>query len=503
MNANRKPPEVVAREYLRVSVDRSGQARSTDEQHAENQAAAESLDWSLGEPYRDDGRSASRYARKAREDFGRLIEDLERDRFGAGVLMLWESSRGSRKVGEWVRLIDLCEQRGVLIHVTTHNRTYDPANGRDRRSLLEDSVDSEYESHKTSLRARRTMAANAAEGRPHGPVPYGYRRVYDQRTGRLLAQEPEPAEAAVIRELFDRIVKGHSLRAIAADFASRSVRSRTGKVFTAQYLRSFLVNPAYAGQRLHVPGRQHSNTASAIKAENVHVVDAQWEPLVPRATFLAVQRIVSAPDRRTNRPGRGVHLLSMIARCDPCGRPLAAATPKKSGHQRAYRCHGKGCVQVDQAALDDYAEAVMLGYLARPDVYEALSRRDTDDVELGVARDEVASIRAELDDLADQVGRGELSATLAGRAEPGITARLKAAEAREAELSTPSVLRGLITPGSDVRRRWKAAPMSTKRSIARILLSPEILGELRVTRSPKPGRPVPVAERVVWRRSSA
>jgi site-specific DNA recombinase len=40
-----------------------------------------------------------------------LIADLEQDRFGAQVLMIWESSRGSRRVGEWVRLLELCEQR--------------------------------------------------------------------------------------------------------------------------------------------------------------------------------------------------------------------------------------------------------------------------------------------------------------------------------------------------------------------------------------------------------
>ena len=55
-------------------------------------------------------------------------------------MMSWESSRGSRRVGEWVNLLELCEQRSVSIHVVTRNRTYDPANGRDRRSLLEFSI---------------------------------------------------------------------------------------------------------------------------------------------------------------------------------------------------------------------------------------------------------------------------------------------------------------------------------------------------------------------------
>src|SRR4051794_35979397 len=89
---------LVAREYLRVSVDRSGRARSLDEQHNDNAAVADREGWSLGAAYRDEALSASRYARKARGGFADLLSDLDAGRFGAGVLGMWESSRGSRKV---------------------------------------------------------------------------------------------------------------------------------------------------------------------------------------------------------------------------------------------------------------------------------------------------------------------------------------------------------------------------------------------------------------------
>ena len=191
------------REYLRVSLDRSGRARSIEEQHDDNQAAAEARGVTLGKPYQDKSVSASRYSSKIRDGFGQLLVDLEKGRFAADELWVWESSRGSRKVGEWVTLIELCEQRRIKIHVVTHGRTYDPGNSRDRRSLLEDAVDSEYESGKISVRLKRAAAANAAAGKPHGRAPYGYRRRYDERTRKMIAQEPDPIEAPVIRELFE------------------------------------------------------------------------------------------------------------------------------------------------------------------------------------------------------------------------------------------------------------------------------------------------------------
>jgi len=95
-----QPPPTSAREYLRVSVDRSGEERSNEDQHADNLAAAPTFGIdSFGEPYRDKG-SASRHARKARDDFPRLIDDLTTGNFGADILVLWESSQSSRKVSE-------------------------------------------------------------------------------------------------------------------------------------------------------------------------------------------------------------------------------------------------------------------------------------------------------------------------------------------------------------------------------------------------------------------
>jgi hypothetical protein len=396
-------------------------------------------------------------------------------------------------VSEWVTLLELCEAAGVRIHVTTHNRTYDPANHRDRRSMLEDAVDSEYESGKTSERTTRSNGSRAAAGQVHGRIPYGYTRRYDPTTRRLVAQDPEPDEARVVAELFHRIVGGHSLRAIAADFEARGVRTRSGRVFSPQHLRSLAVNHTYAGLRVHDPNRGPNRTKLT---DGAQITDGVWPALVDRATFLAVQRVLNAPERKTTRPGRARHLLSMIAKCAVCGGPLSARS-RPGGVE--YQCHEGGHVRVDYADLNDYATRAMLGYLARPDNADWLTRGD-DDADLIAAREQVAGIRAELDDLADRVGAGKLSATLAARAEPGILNRLRDAERREADLSSPSVLRGLIAPGVDVARRWKAAEMSTRREVARLLLAPDLLGELRVLRSPSRGHRAPIKDRVEWAR---
>jgi DNA invertase Pin-like site-specific DNA recombinase len=467
-----------ASEYLRVSFDRTGRERSNDEQHTDNLAAAPSFGIDrFAKPYRDTG-SASRHARKRRDDFDRLLDDLDTGRFDADVLMLWESSRGSRKTGEWVDLLDRCEHAGVRIAVTTHGRVYDPTNARDRRSLLEDAVDSEYESAKTSQRTKRTARDHAAAGMPHGRIPYGYRRIYDPTTRRLVRQEADPTEAPVVVELYQRLAAGHSLTAIARDFEARGITSRgSAKVpacpFVAQTLRGIALAPVYRGQRVHSPGGRKVGT-NRHDAEQTY--DATWPALVDDDLWYAVHARLTDPARVTTRPGRAKHLLSMIARCDLCSGPLVSTD--RYGARR-YQCNA-GHVLIHADKLDAWAEDQVLSLLTRPDVLQRLLPQAVDDKAMADARDDVARIRAEHDDLIAQVADGKLSARLAAGAEPGIVARLDLAEQRVRELTTPVGLRQLIDPGPQVVEQWDTLTMEVRREIVRLLFVKGLLGVLSV-----------------------
>jgi site-specific DNA recombinase len=223
---------------------------------------------------------------------------------------LWESSRGSRKVGEWVDLLDLLTAVGKTVWVHGHSRLYDPRNARDRRTLLEDAVDSEYEVAKSSDRILRTTRNNAAEGRPHGQAPFGYIRVYNERTRALIGQEPH-----LRRRLWSRKCSTGSSKGTLSPRSRRTSRhaafetapeSRTDKRICGSG-RSTRPTQAGASTRRRCGARRLEPGVTGI--------DAIWEPLVSRGDFLAVQEILSNPSRKTgSRPGRARHLVSMIAR---------------------------------------------------------------------------------------------------------------------------------------------------------------------------------------------
>lgn len=484
---------LTAREYLRVSVDRSGTERSPEEQHTEHAETAAELGISLGKPYKDIG-SASRYAKKTRDDFERLMDDLRADRFGADLLWLWESSRGSRKTGEWVTLLDLCEEKGVRFYVQTHERILDPRNGNDRRTLLLDAVDSEHESYKISKRVLRGVKTNLNhEGgaRGHGICPFGYEREYRRvrdASGRSVLrpteQEPKPSEAQAVIELFFRIKAGHSMTSIERDFAARGIVGRRGKPMSAQTLRGMACRVAYIGKREH----------------KGQVLDAAWPCIADfegaeydgnRVTvagfvkvFHEVQAILADPTRKTNHSGGAKHALSGAMKCDPCGEAMTVTYRKAAGTPQppAYQCHGKGCTRINKEDTDRIILAVIHAYLAQPHVYMAVTPEDGG-VELATVQAELATARADLKATQEIEPETLAEDRRLARREERLEEEIQRLERREIELTPgPSPLAALFAPGPDIAKRWDASPVEVQRRIAQLLLAPEFLGEVRIMR---------------------
>lgn len=492
------PRGLIAREYRRLS-DRKG-GRSVEDQGRDNATAAAEQEWTLGEPYIDDGRSASRYATRRRDDFDRLVADLQtgptgrQSAFGADILMLWESSRGSRQVGEWVSFIELCERQAVRIWVTTHERLYDPANGRDRKQLIDDAVDSEYEAYKTHRRLVRTVPAEAARGRPHGRAPYGLRPVYDPRNGRLLTWEPDSSPAGAtttgrdqaVRELFEILEAGHTPADAQRAFLERGYVNAIGRPFGREQLRDMAMRHAYAGLRYYKGA----------------VYQGVWDGLVPEPTFWAVYGRMTAPGRGTSPGGELLHAVTAALTCGRCGKNLGPRYRKD--RPAIYRCSACG-VSVWKDDVDDLligtreTPGVLLAYLARPDVYEQLRAPDSDDIAVRQVQADLARTRAERDEL--QAATGEtlaevrlLAASLAKKEQ-----RVLELEARERELLLPAAVLSLVQPGRDVWDSWTAAPIRARRMVAQLILGPGYLGRPLVMPRPHDGRRhPPVMDRIKW-----
>jgi site-specific DNA recombinase len=430
-----------------------------------------------------DRRGASRYSTGTRGGWGALMADLV-----AGllhILVIWESSRGSRKNTEWSGLLDICQRQGIKIYVISHERLYDPRNHRDWETLASDGVKSQSEVQLLSARVKRGVGMAVAAGRPPaGAPPYGYRRVYDPSTGELTGQEIDPETGPIAKEIIERASRGVPISEITRDLNERGIPApglRSHNVGTQWYrlrVRSIATSPAYAGLRRHRPldaegrraakGTDHAGT---------------WPPLVDLATHRAAVKVLTgrkSSGTSNARPGAQVHLLSWLAECYK-GHPI---TPRRE----AYRC-APGCVTLGpRDAVDSHVTDVILGVLETPEWYRHLRQAsEVTSAEVRAAEDELERLEGELEDWRKSTydGRGTSPATMAA-VEAGLQPRIEAARRRTQDTGLPDALQPFTEPGADVRARWDAATLAARRDVIRAMATVTI----------HPGRGKALEERV-------
>jgi DNA invertase Pin-like site-specific DNA recombinase len=470
--------------YARQSL---GNAASIAEQLDLGRKRARTESWAIYATYQD-RTSASRYAHAARTDWPKLVDDVQHDR--AGIIWLWESSRGERRASTWLALLEDCRDHGVQLYVETHGRLYDMDNPRDWRTLAEDGTDSEYESHKTSERVARSAAARAAAGKVNGRPPYGYLRRYeltDAGKRVLVGQEPHPDEAPIVREIIARIAGGESLRSVAASLNERAVPTKTGAKWSTTQIRGVALNLSYIGKRVHAPG---STRSRAVPGPGAAVYDATWPALVDEPTFYAARRILLDPARTTTRPGKAKHLLSLLATCAVCGGKLTVTYRLREGKRPAYACRDRNCVAIDMADLDSYVTAHVLAALARPRTWKRLvAAGAAGSAELDTARAVLAALQADYDETVRLFQARKISPAAFAAVEPGKLADLEAARKRVGELEAPAPLRFMLDGPADLAARWAAAPVSARRQAIQALV------QIAVGKSTSAGHRVPAAKR--------
>jgi site-specific DNA recombinase len=162
--------------------------------------------------------------------------------------------------------------------------------------------------------------------------------------GHVLA--PDPDTAPIVREAADRALSGDPLYKIARDLNERGVPTQSATLaelgrtrrkpsaWSATSLRRLLVNPAMVGRSIH--------RGELIRAEN-GLPRQLWEPVLPLDDWrrlsadLAPTSPAAQPRQRTGR------LLSGLAKCGRCFRPLYATSRKlpDGGTRPFYACSAK------------------------------------------------------------------------------------------------------------------------------------------------------------------
>ena len=424
--------------YCRISADKYGTEAGVDrQQHLTDQLAAEH-DLEVVERIVDNDRSASKYARKSREGFDRLLQLL--DDQAVDAVVAYDLDRISRRPADLEPLI-VAAERGVRIY-TASGSALDLATDDgvlQARLLL---AFAEKEAANASRRQKAKLRRDAELGRPHWPKrPFGF----------TMTAEHVPAEAAVLREIYARIIDGESCTAIASDMNARTVAQPSGKPWQSSSVKLMVSNPRNAGLR-------------AYKGEIVG--PAAWEPIVSEDDWRAA--VAALQLRARPKKGGSISMLTGLVRCGRCGEQMyRTGADTRAEYRCAVREHNSlraGCRNSMRAHHVDRLIVEMV--LVR--LGDVVGRRRERTVSTGA--DEAAMIRADLDELAAMVGRGEMTMTEWKAARAPLQDRLRAAEAVAARDDTEAALDRLAGDGARLADRWDDLDVEHRNRIMRLVL---------------------------------
>ena len=319
--------------YARISKDDTLEGRGVARQTEDIAAVCERQGWELVEVLTDNDISASRYSKKPRPGYGRLLAAIEA---GIDRAVVYDVDRLLRQPRQLEDLIDLCEQRNGAFQLHNVNGELDLATGGGRfiaRMLVAKAA---MESDDLSRRLRRAFDQKALEGRPHGGRAFGY-----EPDGMTVRE----SEAALLRQAAMDVLDGAaSLNEIARRWNALGVLTpQRSRPWNGTVVKAVLTNPRQAGLRVH---------------RREVIGPAAWPAVLDRATHERLVAVLTAP--RPRNPPRRTPFTGLI-RSAVTGLPLDRDVVRRWVCYRAHNRPGREAGNVTIAA--EALEALILSML--------------------------------------------------------------------------------------------------------------------------------------------
>ena len=174
-----------------------------------------------------------------------MIEEGGKAKSPFDVILVWKFSRFTRKREHAVAFKSMLRRKGIRV-VSITEQAEDNATGRLLEGIIE-SVD-EAESESLAQDVVRGMREAASRGfLLASNAPFGYKRVkVNDGVKERPTLEVDPATAPVVREIFEKSLRGSGLKEICKELNDRGITNR-GKRWYKGTLHYVLRNEAYTG----------------------------------------------------------------------------------------------------------------------------------------------------------------------------------------------------------------------------------------------------------------
>lgn len=361
--------------YARVSTELEEQQSSYESQISYyTDKIMANKEWRFAGIYADEGISGTQA--KKRPQFQKLIRDCRAGKID--IILVKSISRFARNTVESLQYIRELKELGVAVIFEKENINTMEADGETYITLQSCMAQAESESISENVKwgKRRAYA--------DGKVTYHYKKWYGYERGEDGQPQPIPAQAEVVREIFNNFLLGHSAKQIADSLNGRGIHRKDGEtLWHASQILNILSSERYAGdvllQKTYV---KNCLTKEVVKNNGElpqYYITNAHAAIVDRGIYNRAQEELA---RRTSKrakvdkpctTGKSKHsakfALTDLLVCGECGTAYRRCTWVKNGQKKVvWRCisrleHGKKYCQnsptIEESRLHDAITAAI------------------------------------------------------------------------------------------------------------------------------------------------
>lgn len=443
--------------YVRMSQDRSGEELGVERHEKDCRKLAKKLNLKVEHVYSDNDQSAT--TGRPRPGFEAMLAAKP------NAIVAWHQDRLLRLTKDLERVIDV----GIPVYfVASAENGLDLASPAGRAVARTVAAWSQYEGEQKRLRQLSKNQQLAEHGHWQFSLrPFGYERI-----GGKIVQVP--AEAAVIQEGYERVLKGASYRRLAIDWNTRGIKPLLGDKWIGGRVQRLLENSHYGG----IP---------TYKGQEVDLDEGkkiQWEPILTARQWKDFRELKLNRKRKRSWAVTPKHLMSGMLTCGVCGgqmfshaqdlrtrtnrlnakgNPVRVPVLREDGTRAkttTYVCVDKHCASIRGEYVDALVRMVVLKKLADERVVKAIRPSD-DAIPL---QDEVADLQRRRDDVMELVGEGLIDKAKAREKLADLSERLGRTLAKLATIRAESPLSD-IRLAESLPERWDSLAVLERRRI--------------------------------------
>lgn len=304
----------IAAAYIRVSTDDQLEY-SPDSQIKLIREFAKKHDYILPEDFIFIDEGISGKTAQKRPAFNKMIAIAKQKENSFDTILVWKFSRFARNQEESIVFKKMLKKSEVDV-VSISEPIADDHFG----SLIERIIEwmDEYYVIRLSDEVKRGMTEKATRGEPLCHPAFGY-DMHDKK------YFPNPEQAPIIKEIFDRFVAGENISQITLWLQSIGIRTIKGNLPERRFVEYILHNPVYTGKiRWCTDGKAASKRD--YYNENFIIVDGAHEPIITQEIFDRAQDRLAENRKKYRKYQRSEQkvdfMLKGLVRCSNCNATL-------------------------------------------------------------------------------------------------------------------------------------------------------------------------------------